>query len=341
MNRPCCSPWPGWVMGLLVSALLVALALPGRAATLPAPETSPAPQTPEQELDTIVKLDDLVHEEIEQWLEQAETNRLADTATRAALNLKIKQRREIVHAAYEKFVRRHPDHVRARILWGSFLREAGLDKEALTQWEEARRLAPTNAVIWNNLGNFYAEEGPATNAFVHFGKAVELEPRQPLYHQQLARCLLVHDEAAAEWYGLTRQQVIRKAQESLRRACELAPTNFALATELAQTYYLLKLPLTGNHTNDWQAAQKLSDEALAAWEAARKLAGTERERQGVLLHQARILISAERWSEARRLLVQVQDPSWAGLKVELEARLAAREKGSPPESPTAAPSPPP
>ena len=301
------------------------------AADLPTPGSPASPQAPGQELDAIVQLDDLVHEEIEQWLTEAETNRL-DTASRAALNLKIKHRRELVNAAYEKYLRQHPQDVRARILWGSFLREAGLDKEALAQWQEALRLAPTNAVIWNNLGNYYAEEGPATNAFVHYAKAIELAPQEPMYQQHLARCLLVHDAAAGSWYGLSAQEVIRKAQDHLRRACALAPTNFALATEFAQTYYLLKLPLTGNRTNDWQAAQKLADEALAAWEAARQRAKSEGERQGVLLHQARILISAERWDEARRLLEAVKEPSLAGLKVELEARLAAREKPAAPSA---------
>lgn len=306
------------------------------AATLPEPDSPAKPKTPEEELAAVVHLDDLVHEEIELWLDQAETNRL-DTASRAALNLKIKQRRELVNAAYESYLRRHPADARARILWGSFLREAGWDKEALAQWEEARRLAPTNAAVWNNLGNYYAEEGPATNAFAHYAKAIELAPQEPLYHQQLARCLLVHDEDAAAWYKLAPQQVIQKAQDHLRRACALAPANFALATELAQTFYLLKVPLTGNRTNDWQAAQKLSDEALAAWETARKLARSDLERQGVLLHQARILISAERWADARRLLEQIQEPSLAGLKVELEARLAAREKAPPAPAAPASP----
>ncbi|MCX8155274.1 MAG: hypothetical protein N3J91_02275 [Verrucomicrobiae bacterium] len=311
-------------LGLLLAAGWLAGRLALLGATLPAPEATPAPRTPEQELDAIVQLDDLVHEEIEQWLAAGETNR-TDTASRAALNLKIKQRRELVNAAYEKYVQRHPENVRARILWGSFLREAGFDREALAQWEAARRLAPTNAVIWNNLGNYYAEEGPATNAFVHYARAIELAPQESLYQQQMARCLLVHEEAAATWFGLSSQQVILKAQEHLRQACALAPTNFALATELAQTYYLMKLQLTGDRAKDWEAAQKLADEALAAWEKAGKLASSDSERQGVLLHQARILVSAERWAQARRLLDQVKEPSLAGLKVELEARLAARE----------------
>lgn len=321
----------GLALGLLCACLAGLPRLP--AATLPTPETPAQPKTPDEELAAIVHLDDLVHEEIEQWLDEAETNRL-DTASRAALNLKIKQRRELVNTAYQAYLQRHPAHARARILWGSFLREAGSDKEALAQWQEAARLAPTNAAVWNNLGNYYAEEGPPTNAFTHYAKAIELAPHQALYHQQMARCLLVHDEAAAQWYNLTPQQVIRKAQDHLRRACTLAPTNFPLATELAQTYYLLKVPLTGNHTKDWQAAQHLSDEALAAWEAARRLARSDRERQGVLLHQARILISAERWADARRRLEQIQDPSLAGLKLELEARLAAREKSPAPAAPS-------
>jgi hypothetical protein len=55
------------------------------------------------------------------------------------------------------------------------------------------------------------------------------------------------------------------------------------------------------------------------------------------LHQARILISAERWADARRLLEQIQEPSLAGLKVELEARLAAREKAPPTPAAPASP----
>ncbi|WCJ59314.1 tetratricopeptide repeat protein [Fontisphaera persica] len=322
----------GWISGLWAGVCLLAAVVLLAGATLPAPEAAAPARTAEEELEAIVQLDDLVHEEIEQWLSEGETNRV-DVASRAALNLKIKQRREMVQAAYEKFVQRHPENARARLLWGSFLRECGRDKEAVAQWEEARRLAPTNAAAWNNLGNYYAEEGPATNAFTHYARAMELAPKEPLYAQQMARCLLVHEEEAAAWYGVGREEVIRKAQEHLRRACGLAPTNFALATELAQTYYLLKVPLTGDRRKDWQAAQQLTDEALAAWEAAGKLAGTEVERQGVLVHRARILISAERWAEARRTLEQIKEPSLAGLKVELEARLAAREKA--PEAPAA------
>jgi tetratricopeptide (TPR) repeat protein len=290
--------------------------------------TSAPPATVEQEVDNLVQLDDLSHEEIEQWMAEAVTNRFAnDIAQKAALNLKIKQRRDVVDAAYAQFLVRHPDHVRALILYGSFLREGGQDAEALQQWQQASRLAPTNAAVWNNLGNYYGEEGPVTNAFACYAKAIEIAPREPLYHQNLARNIFLNHAEAIQYYRLKPQAVVAKAQLHFRKVCELWPTNFAAATEYAQSFYAAQVPLTGSRPADWAAAQKLSDEALAAWKSALKLAGTEVERQGVCLHMARIQINAERWSEARKSLAEVREPTLAGLKAELEVKLEARKDG--------------
>jgi tetratricopeptide (TPR) repeat protein len=233
-----------------------------------------------------------------------------------------------VRLAYDKFVKAHPEHVKGRIAYGSFLRDLGRDPEALKQWEEARRLAPANPAIWNNLGNYYGENGPVTNAFACYAKAIELDPQQPIYYHSLAQNVYLNQEEAGAYYGLKQREVVRKAQAYFRKTLELAPTNFYAAADLAQSFYALSQPLFGNLEADRKAAQALTDEAVAAWQAARKLAPDETDRQGICLHLARVQISAGRFDAARQNLAEVKAPSLAGIKAELEARLE-KEIGPP------------
>lgn len=310
-------------IGPLLAAAWLSLAFALAGADTP-PAAPPDPVA--QDYENLIKLDDLVQEEIEAWEEAAQTNKFLTDVSRAALDHKIKQRLEMVRLAYEKFVSAHPEHVNARLTFGSFLREIGRDAEALKHWEEARRLAPANPAVWNNLGTFYGENGPVTNAFVCYAKAIELAPKQPLYYHNLAQNIYLNQEEAGIFYGLKQREVVRKAQELYRKTLELSPTNFIAAADLAQSFYAIRLPITGEAEADRKAAQALTDEALAAWELARKLARDDVERQGVCLHLARVQISAGRFAAARQNLAEAKDPSLAGIKAELEARLEKEEQ---------------
>ena len=105
-----------------------------------------------------------------------------------------------------------------------------------------------------------------------------------------------------------------------RKAIQLAPDDFPLAADYAQTYYGIR-PL---RTND----------ALVAWTNALQIAHDDNERQGVYLHLARIKMSVGRFAEARAHLNDVTNAAFAGLKHRLES-LAERESATTNRPPTA------
>ena len=91
-----------------------------------------------------------------------------------------------------------------------------------------------------------------------------------------------------EFYQINEQQVYDKALCLYSNALKLDPTNFPLASDVAQTYYGIK-PL------------RLED-ALKAWTNTLALAHDEIEREGVYLHFARLKLQADRFAEVRATL---------------------------------------
>ena len=94
----------------------------------------------------------------------------------------------------------------------------------------------------------------------------------------------------------------------------MAPDDFPLATDYAQSYYGIR-PL---RTND----------ALVAWTNALKIAHDDNEREGVYIHLARIKMSVGRFAEARAHLNDVTNAAFADLKHRLESSLAERENAA-------------
>jgi tetratricopeptide (TPR) repeat protein len=146
---------------------------------------------------------------------------------------------------------------------------------------------------------------------VDYAKAIELNPAEPVYYQNLATTVYLFRKDARAFYGINEQQVFDKALALYRKAVQLAPDDFPLATDYAQTYYGIR-PL---RTND----------ALVAWTNALKIAHDDNEREGVYIHLARIKMSIGRFAEARVHLSDVTNAAFAGLKHRLENSLAERE----------------
>ncbi len=92
---------------------------------------------------------------------------------------------------------------------------------------------------------------------------------------------------------------------------KLAPDDFPLATDYAQSYYGIR-PL---RTND----------ALMAWTNALNIARDEVEREGVYIHLARIKISIGQYAEARAQLDDVTNAALSDMKKRLERNLANSE----------------
>lgn len=266
----------------------------------------------ERELHQLMIADDAAMAEVDKWIR--DNDAFAEQGageSKEELNTRIMARLNIVRKSYEDFLQRYPDSARGHLAYASFLNNINDEGAAMLQNEKARQLDPKNPAAWNNLANFYGEHGPMTNAFAYFAKAIELDPGEPVYYQNLALVVYLYRKDAMRFYGLNEQQVFDKAIALYQKAIWLDPDNFPLATDYAESYYGIR-PL---RTND----------ALAAWTNALQTARNDAEREGVYIHLARVKIAAGRFDEARAHLAAVTNSIYAGLKDRGEHNLAERE----------------
>jgi Flp pilus assembly protein TadD len=194
------------------------------------------------------------------------------------------------------------------------LNNIGDEEAAKVQNEKARELDPKDPAVWNNLGNYYGENGPINNAFVYYAKAIELDSNEPVYYQNLATMVYLYRTDAKAFYHIDEQQIFDKSLALYRKALRLDPDNFPLVTDYAESYYGIR-PL---RTND----------ALVAWTNALQVAHDDNEREGVYIHLARIKMLAGRYAEARAQLDTVTNVTYASLKQTLENAITWRESGA-------------
>jgi tetratricopeptide (TPR) repeat protein len=277
----------------------------------------------EQEFQKLMDRDDEAQAEVDQWIR--ENN---DFAAKGAgmppvlFKQRIEKRLETVNKSYEEFLQRHPDHVRARVAYASFLGDVKGEDAAQEQLEQALALDTNNAAIYNNLANIFGHLGPVKKAFEYYAKAIQLNPLEPLYYHNLGTTVHLFRTDAKEYYGIDEQAVFAKAFALYSNAMRLDPENFPLASDVAQSYYVVR-PLP-------------TDEALKAWTNALSLAHDEIEREGVYVHFARINILADRLAVARAHLTAITNEMYADLKKRLTRNLNERESGA---NPTNAPGP--
>lgn len=323
-------------MGLLLTVAV------GRAATNAPVKPSPRPPAAEAPAGDPVETayrnllaeDDAAQAEINRWLRA--TNAFRDRGvdfSNFTLNSKIEQRLAPVRKAYQDFVDLHPDHVRARLAFGSFLGDLGDHDAAVAQWEKARDLDPKNPAAWNNLADYYSRHAMPDKAFACLDEARKLNPTEVVYVRNLATLVFLERAAAQEHYHLTDEQaVLRRALELFRQARQGEPEDFPLATDLAQVFYYLKPEPKADPAEAKVAAAKLTDDALQAWQDARKLARTELEREAVGLHLARVCLAAGRRDQARAYLAEVKQPA---LVESRQALMAEIDPPAPAASPAA------
>jgi tetratricopeptide (TPR) repeat protein len=266
----------------------------------------------EQELQKIEAEDDDASADVDGWIR--DNNKFAAQGAGIPpneLNRRIRDRFEPSQKAYLDFIQRHPDNARARIAYASLLNDLGDEEGEFVQLLKARDLDPSIPSVWNNLGNYYGEHSPTTNAFICYEKAIELDPTESTYYHNFGTTVYLYRTDVKEYYHINEQQTFDKALGLYSNAMRLDPTNFPLASDVAESYYGIK-PL---RTND----------ALLAWTNALNLAHDEIEREGVYIHFARIKMSIGRLAEAKAHLDAVTNELYEPLKTRLVRNLAARE----------------
>jgi tetratricopeptide (TPR) repeat protein len=276
----------------------------------------------EREYEQLMSEDDAAQAEVDKWIQEnnafkAKGAGIAD----AEMNRRIRQRFEPIRKGYEDFLKRYPDHARARLAYGSFLGDLQDEAGAKVQWEKALELDPKNPATYNNLAGIYSETGDVKKGFEFFTKAIELSPAEAIYYHNFADSLYVMRNKAQEIYGLNEQQVFTKALHFYSNAVRLAPSNFPFATDFAQTFYALK---------PFPAA-----EAMTAWTNTLKLAHDELERQGVYIHLARAKMLDGQLASAREQLDAITDTNYTVLKSNLIRSIKMRE--NPPTTTNASP----
>jgi tetratricopeptide (TPR) repeat protein len=268
----------------------------------------------QKEYQKLMEDDDAAQAEIDQWIKDNEKFAAQGAGlSQQEMSRKVRARLAPIRQGYEDFLRRHPNHAEARIAYGSFLGDLNDEDASQEQLEKALEVETNNPAVYNNLANIYGHHGPVKKAFEFYAKAVELNPNEPTYYHNFGTTVFLFRKDAKEFYGIGEQEVFDKALVLYSNAMRLDPTNFPLASDIAQTYYGIK---------PWR-----TEDALNAWTNALRLASDELEREGVYIHFARIKLHAGRFDEARAHLNVITNEHYATLKqrltkniVELEAK---------------------
>jgi tetratricopeptide (TPR) repeat protein len=264
-------------------------------------------------LEKVMRDDDAAMDEVDGWIR--ENNAFAAHGageSKQQLNARIRARLDVVRQEYTNFLSQFPTNAPAYLAYGSFLNDVGDEDGASVQFEKSRQLDPKNPAAWNDLANYYGENGPITNAFAYYSRAVELNPSEPIYYENWATTVYLFRKDAREFYGINEGQVFDKALALYQKAIRLDPQNFVLMTDYAESYYGIK-PL---RTND----------ALVAWTNTLEIATNDLEREGVYIHLARVKMLAGRFSEAQDHLNAVTNSDYDDLKKHLQRSLLQREQ---------------
>lgn len=294
------------------------------------PVSIPDPEEPvEQAFEHLLESDDEAQAEVDRWIR--ENNAFAEVGggtPNAALNIKILQRFAIVKTNYLDFLATHTNHARAHLAYASFLGDIGDQQESLHYMELGRDLDPSNPAAWNNLANYHGHFGGVKKAFNYYAKAIELNPTEPIYYHNYGTTVFLFRKDVKEHFGITDQEVFDKAMGLYAEAIKRDPTNFPLATDIAQSYYGIK-PLRTN-------------EAFAAWNYAMSIARDQIERDGVHIHLARLNREIGKYDEARHHLNIITNAMYDTLKQRISRSVDEDEalaKGEPMEENIQAPPP--
>ena len=235
----------------------------------------------------------------------------------------LTRRAQQILSAYESYLEDNPRDVNGLILYGKFLRRMGQPRHATGLFLEADKIDPRLAVVKQNIANYLVEEGRLADALPFLLKAVELEPKEPVYHHQLGTFLFLFKEDLLSLGIASAQTNDRSMHEAFRSASKLAPGNFEYKLRYAQSFFDISDP-------DW-------DKALGVWQDLRNQARDRpvSEREYLALGEARAMTQLGRGKEAVTILKSITSPSLRATRESLIKELKesdATRKPSPEKS---------
>lgn len=315
-----------------VPAVRILLAIAGALWIVSGPATRAAEPTPHRAvvspaLQKLMDDDDQAREDVERWHQEANYPTNVETAPlKVTLQKRIDDRLGSVRGAYDEFLKQEPTNAPAHLAYGSFLGDMGDEEGMVEHWEKARELDPLNPAAWNNLAGHFAHQGPIEKAFPYYEKAIELNPKEPQYWHTFGTVVFLFRKDAQERYHTNEQGVFAKALDLYAHALALDPTNFILASDIAQTYYGIKPAPAENEEKKQLAENRLIHQALVSWTNAWNLVGGPVEEQGVKIHFARWKIREKRFQEARDLLSGVTNEVYLQVRKRIERNISEKER---------------
>jgi len=212
--------------------------------------------------------------------------------------------------SYDVLIQKSPDFAPAYVAYGMLLGQVGMTKEAVGILLKANKLDPQIPVVKNQLAKHLAEDGKPVEALPWIMAAIDLEPKEPLYHYHLGLLLTEGRDEFIRTGQFTRPALDQTMLGAFRKAAECAPANFAYAYRAAEAYYDLETP-------QWDAA-------LKAWGALEEKAKPGVEQQTIRLQAANVLLKAGQKERAAALLVTVTEGVLAKQKQTLLDQMAPK-----------------
>ena len=225
----------------------------------------------EKEFAQILQADNAAITQITSWIHN-NLDRIQENETeRDALALRIRDRLAPIRQQYLDFLKRHPQHARARVAYGSFLTHIDHRQGAIDQWKQALKTDPKNAAALNNLAIHLGTIALQTRqtrgiqeAFRALDKAIQLNPKEPLYRHNFATLLCSFRQPASRYYK------IKPAADRAEAFLDLTPFPHA--------------------------------EAIRAWQATLAIAETPDERDWAYLQTAIAHFKGEQWKHVTSTL---------------------------------------
>lgn len=212
---------------------------------------------------------------------------------------------------YDALLRRSPRNVPALVSYAMLLGQVDHRKDSIALLLRANALDKNLPLVKNQLGNYLAEEGHPVEAMNYYLSAIQLEPKEPLYHYQFGTLLAEARDDFLKTGQWTRANLDKAMQDAFEKALQCAPDDWRYAYRYGLSFYEIELA-------EWEAA-------LQFWESFEKKLKPGVEQQTCRLHQAKVHLAQKHYDEARALLTTVTEPVLAKQKEKLVAEFPTPE----------------